>query len=346
MERIFEDDGAVLIKTYCFESGLWYLAESLGKYLESQGHKVYYVSKSKYQMLNASFSRTYLDPQNPEDFQDHNILKMTAEQSINEQLYKYIVKYGIRYLISFETLMEKANWIIPLKNRFRKELKIIDVPMAEWVSEKFLYSGSYKIFDEIWSLNNLTYSLFKHEKNLRDVQWPFVDSKLFNKRWRKKNTDIVNFLHITSTNPNYSTKNTEMVVKTFSDFLTFQQPDARLIIQGNLPENLLRTIEKHSNISNIGGVLRREELAKLYKQTDCILAPSSREGLSLTLYEGLASGCKVITTDYAPMNYISTPYLCKVIRTKKDKSLIPIAIIEEKSLYDNIKRVYEELKND
>src|SRR5690606_9011969 len=124
MDKIFEDEGAVLIKTYCFESGLWYLAKSLGDQLKKQGHKVYYVPKSKYQMMSASFRRTYPEPHNPADFEDENILRMTPEQTINEQLHKYIVKYDIKYLISFETLMEKGNWITLLKRRFRDDLKI------------------------------------------------------------------------------------------------------------------------------------------------------------------------------------------------------------------------------
>lgn len=346
MDKIFEDDGAVIIKTYCFESGLWYLAKALGDQLKEQGHIVYYVPKSKYQMMSASFRRTYPEPHNAADFEGEDILRMTSEQTINEQLHKYIVKYDIKYLISFETLMEKGNWITLLKRRFRDDLKIIDVPMAEWVGERFMGARSYRMFDEVWALNKLTADLFKNEDNVRKISWPVVDSSLFNKRGRKRKKTPVNYLHIASTNPDYSSKNTAEVIKAFDQFIRRDSPECHLHIQGKLPENLIISIEKHGNISNTDTIVSREELAKLYKQSDCIIAPSSREGLSLALYEGLASGCKVITTDAEPMNYIDTPYLCKVTRKRRDRSLVPLAIIDENSLYKNIKRVYEDITNE
>jgi hypothetical protein len=149
MDKIFEDDEAVLIKTYCFESGLWYLAKSLGDLLESQGHKVYYIPKSKYELVSASFRRTYLEPHNSEEFEGSDILPIRTEDAIDRQILKHVIKYDIKYLVSFETFMEKGNWLTPLKRRFRDKLKIIDVPMAEWVGQRYLDSRSYRMFDEI-----------------------------------------------------------------------------------------------------------------------------------------------------------------------------------------------------
>lgn len=346
MDRIFEDDGAVLIKTYCFESGLWYLAKALGDHLEKQGHRVYYVPKSKYQMMSNSFKRTYPEPNYLDDFADFNILKMTSDKAINEHLLNYIVKYDIKYLISFETLMEKANWIPILKNRFRSRIKVIDVPMAEWVNERFLGVRSYRIFDEIWALNDLTFRVFEGEDNVRRIEWPIVDRNIFNKKNRKRKKLPVNFLHLASTNPDYSSKNTDLVIEAFTRFTHKHQPEAHLYIQGTLPQNLIISIEKHGNITNIDRIVSRKDLAKLFKQVDCVIAPSSREGLSLALYEGIASGCKIITTDAEPMNYIDTPYLCEVSSKKRDRSLIPIANIDKNSLYKNIIRVYEDIANE
>jgi glycosyltransferase involved in cell wall biosynthesis len=169
---------------------------------------------------------------------------------------------------------------------------------------------------------------------------------LFNNKNREKNKDQVNFLHLASTNPDYSSKNTNAVARMFDQFIRREGANCHLHIQGVPDKKTQLLIEKHTNISNISKVISREELSKLYKKSDCIIAPSSREGLSLALYEGLASGCKVITTDAEPMNYINTPYLCKTSSRRRDRSLVPLAVIDDSSLYQNIKRVYEDLKNE
>lgn len=348
MNKIFEDNRAVIIKTYCYESGLWYLAKSLGDILESQGHKVFYFPKSKYQLISASFRRTYPEPHVSSDFENENILKTTSDKTINGQLHNKIVKNDVGYLISFETLMEKSNWISPLKARFRDNLKIIDVPMAEWVNERYLGTRAYRIFDEIWALNSLTKNVFKNEDNVRDITWPFVDKKIFNKKNRKRNKGV-DFLHLASTNPDYSSKNTDMVVRAFDKFIRNkgdQGAECRLFIQGKLSQKTLISIEKHTNIAYNNSITSREELSKIFKKSDCIIAPSSREGLSLALYEGMSSGCKVITTNAEPMNYIDTPYLCNISSQKRDRSLVPLYIVDEESIYKNIKKVYEDIINE
>src|SRR5690606_24163970 len=125
-----------------------------------------------------------------------------------------------------------------------------------------------------------------------------IDTSLFNVDGRTKKS-VITFLHLASTNPDYSSKNTDLVIKTFDEFIRREKPlvECRLIVQGKVPKSCVNLIEKHGNIISNGEVISRKDLAELYKKSDCIVAPSSREGLSLALYEGLASGCKVITTD-------------------------------------------------
>jgi len=347
MKKIFKDNRAVLIKTYCFESGLWYLAKSLGDLLEEQGHKVLYIPKSKYQLMSASFRRSYPEPYHPDDFSDVEILNMHSKETIDRQILKHIVKHDVGYLISFETLMQKANWIPLLQRRFYGKLKVIDVPMAEWVEERYLVARSYRLFDEIWALNKLTSDIFSEYDNVKNISWDFIDKEVFNKEDREKGSDDINFLHLSSTNPDYSSKNTAEVIRAFTRFIESEKPEGKchLYIQGAVPKKCNIVVEKHRNMTVNSGIVSRKELAELYKKSECIVAPSSREGLSLALYEGLASGCKVLTTDAAPMNYIKTPYLCTITNKKRDKSLVPLVVIDEKSLYDNFKRVYEDIKN-
>jgi len=332
----------IFIKTYCYESGLWYLAKSLGDKLEEEGNRVFYIPKSKYTMMSASFKRIYPEPHNKSDF-PANILPMTASQTIDKQIGNHVVKYGASKLICFESLMQKSNWVNVLKRRF-KDLQVIDVPMVEWVDDRFLESRSYRIFDEIWALNDLTYRLMnKDDLNVVRKSWDFVES-IFEPK--DNDNSHISFLHLASTNPDYSSKNTEMVIKTFDNFMRREKPtvECRLIVQGIVPKSCKNIVDKHTNIFNYTSVASRADLVKLYQNSDCIVSPSSREGLSLSLYEGKASGCKIITTDSEPMNYIDTPYLCEVSHRKRDRSMVPISVVNPQSLYQNFISVYKDIK--
>ena len=164
----------ILIKTYCFESGLYYLAKSLGDILEEDNNIVYYAPKAKYLLRNNFWQRTYPAPHNPEEFKD--VLRFSEKNSVTEQLSAAIEKYDIDVIISFETLMEKSNWVYNIKEKYNVE--IIDVPMIEWVSKKYLNNGMYQVFDEIWAITDQCAKHFaKYEP--RKMLWDFVDNKIF-----------------------------------------------------------------------------------------------------------------------------------------------------------------------
>lgn len=351
MQKIFPDSEPILIKTYCYESGLWYLAKSLGDELIKQGHKVYYLPKSKYQLLSGSFTRTYLQPKNIDDFKDNHILEVRASDTIDKQISIYLTKYKIKHLICFESLMEKAGWISNIKKNFKNKVNIIDVPMPEWVNPKFLVNKAYQIFDEIWTLNNLSAGIFKDYKNAKMVSWDIVDRHIFNLNNYSRNYNSINFLHLGSTNPDYSSKNTELTVTVFVDFLNDFHPTVQcnLHIRGEMPikYKYLEFQSQYGAISNNSEILDRKQLVKLYNSNDAILAPSSREGLSLCLYEGQAAGCKILTTDSKPMNDIKTPYLCKVENyTKEGNSPVLHANINFKNLTANINQLYMDIKSE
>lgn len=341
MDKIFKDTETVFIKTYCFESGLWYLAKSLGDLLKGQGHKVFYIPKSKYRLISATYERMYEEPKNKQDFEDENILKFTTNDSIDKQLGNYIIKHNAKYIISFETMMHKSNWLNVIKARFRKKITLIDVPMPEWVDKKYINSKSYNIFDEIWCLNELSAQIFK-EHNYKNISWDYVDRNLFNKENIKLNEKIT-FTHFASTNSDYSTKNTDIVINTFVNFIkkNLLEDKCVLKIHGQLSVQLKDKVSKCDFIINDDGFKTREQVAEIYKTSHCIVAPSSREGLGLSLYEGEACGCDIITSDFPPMNYINAGFLCKIDRKRSDFSLIPLAVINENSLIQCYLDVYK-----
>ncbi|MEK6884322.1 MAG: glycosyltransferase [Nanoarchaeota archaeon] len=331
----------VFIKTYTFESGLWYLAKSLGDYLISNGFKVIYIPKSKYIKDGVLFKRNYLKPKNPEDFEREIILNFTEQKTIEDSILPWIVKYNPEYLISFETLMEKSQWIPKLKNK--TGIKIIDIPMIEWVSESFLKNKSYRIFDQVWNLTDVCSDHFKYYDNSHRVSWNFVDNRIF---FNKEKSDLgtVKYYHAATLNPEHDSKNTNLIISAFDKFS--KTADAKLIVSGILSKKNLEIVENNSKIYHVGEGIDRSKIAEIYQESDCVIAPSTREGLGLSLYEAKACGCKLITSDYPPMNEHNDSYLCQVSEVKKSRELIPFCNIQEQEVLNKILLSYEDIQNE
>lgn len=324
----------ILIKTYCFESGLYYLAESLAKELTQQGNMVYFFPKAKYQENNGFFQRTY--PNNIAGLK--NVFSINKKISIEENIKLAVEEYKIDTIISLETLMEKSEWV----NAVRPNVKVIDVPMIEWVSPKLFKAKRYDIFDEIWTITGEACYLFKKQgyEKTKLIQWNWVDSKLFFSE-EKVPQQGVRFYHPGSLNPNHSTKNTEKVITAFIELLK-NSADAYLYLTGKISDpKILKIIQKQPKIFLQNKVLSRQELANLYKSVDCVVAPSSQEGLGLSLYEAQACGCQIVTTNISPMNEVKTEYLCAVDNLKHIGKLTPAAIVSVKSIYQQLHKVYE-----
>lgn len=335
-----EPNQTILIKTYLHESGLFYLAKTLGDLLKSQGHKVIYLPKSKYLLRGSIFNRTYLKPTDENLLDGEAVHWCDERRPVDKQVLNAINKFEADLLISFETLMEKSQWIYKVKHNTK--IKVIDVPMIEWVTPRLLSGKSYVIFDEIWCLTDQCKEFFKDYPQAKRISWDFVDRDLFHPV--EKEQGAVHFYHAASLNPEYSTKNTDLVIKAFDRFMR-DEPEATLTISGLVTKSESKQIvQKHNNIHVIDEVLDRNALAAIYRKSHCVLAPSSREGLGLSLYEAEACDCLVVTTDIAPMNEGSTKYLCRTTGIKRDQKLVPLGILEAKDICDQIKRAYGDIK--
>ena len=355
----FPDKKSIIIKTYAFESGLWYLAESLINALEASGHTVYIFPKAKFSKdLDSIYLRTYPQPKEIEYFKKYKILPVSSDKLINEQIGNYIVKYNIDCIISFETLMQKSGWIANIKSRF-KHLKVIDIPMPEWVDKKYVENKSYNLFDDIWCINDLTFDIFKDYEHRKKIEWDIVDKSIFNKYGRKKSKTEFNAIHLASLNKDFSSKNTALVIKAFSKFIEENAEDGIFITLNILnanpnkylkSNNMKNKILSKTNKECFGYInftespVSRNELSKIYKSSYLLLATSEKEGLCLPLYEAHAAGCNVLTTDCKPMNTSPAKFLTKVSSFSSDGSFVPKAKLDELDLYLKIKSAYEEFK--
>ena len=217
---------------------------------------------------------------------------------------------------------------------------IYDVPMPEWVTKSYVDNKSYKVFDKILCLTDVSYEIFKDYKNATKCSWDYVDRDLFFEP-KDRACDLLRFYHAASINPDSSSKNTLEVVKAFNKFSSeVRALPVELTITGNLTEDEFCEAGGSNNIL-INNCLDRQEISELYRSTHCIIAPSKREGLGLAFFEAKASGCSIITSNCTPMMGHSK-YLCEIGSYTKDKSLVPLANIHCDEILNQLIKYYED----
>ena len=109
----------ILIKTYLSESGLFYLAKSLGDAL-SENNNVYYVSKSKYIDTRGFFKRVYPQPSDPTLLDGMRVFNLTEKKPIYNQILEIGIK-GIAMLMG--GLLILGLVVSPFLNRFKRKRK-------------------------------------------------------------------------------------------------------------------------------------------------------------------------------------------------------------------------------
>lgn len=78
----------------------------------------------------------------------------------------------------------------------------------------------------------------------------------------------------------------------------------KLVLTGNIPNNVKDNLKKYNNVELIGRVTD-EELVSLYKNAICLCFPSVAEGFGIPPIEAMALGCPVIVS-----NRDSLPEVC------------------------------------
>ena len=70
----------------------------------------------------------------------------------------------------------------------------------------------------------------------------------------------------------------------------------KLVLTGNIPDNVLAKLNLYENVKLIGRVTD-EELVSLYKNALCLCFPSVAEGFGIPPVEAMALNCPVIVSD-------------------------------------------------
>jgi len=326
-----------IFKTYLFESGLYYLARSLEEVLKKNNNKVIYFPKAKYRQDGTRFIKAYPEPSAANC--DGITHVAPTKNTVDRQLEAIAKDNNVQYIISFETLMNTGQWVKRLKSRVN--LKIIDVPMAEWVVGRFVDNKSYRIFDEIWTLTDLCRKIFAEYNNASMMEWDYSSSCFFDGAKRDKYP--LTFYHPASTHTSSggSSKNTLEVLRAFSKFS--KEGDVKMIVSGLLSKAEEAEAKKCRNILIINKNVDRKDILEAYEKSHCLLAPSLREGLGLAFFEAKAAGCDIITSNADPMR-IHTKYLCEISEESIDNSLIPITRCDANSILKQLRTYYEDYK--
>ena len=327
----------ILIKTYLFESGLFYLGKSLYKELINN-NEVFLFPKEKYKQERVKFSPYYPDLKDKNLLDGLNAVQITSYH--RSSIENFVIDNNIDIIFSLETFMPTASWIDNIRKR-RRGIKIYDIPMPEWVDNSHLRRGSYSRLDGIISLTKTASRLFEKEA-VYETSWDYANDADDYVSEKKKSKDGFTFYHQASLNPSFSQKNTENVLSAFLKFSKNVEKNVQLITTGKLSDKERLIAEKSNNIMIINEILNKEDIYKIYEKSDCIIAPSTREGLGLGFYEAKKFDCEIITTDVDPMN-VHTDYLCKVI-SYNGSGLIPYAVTSSEEILKQLNKYYEENK--
>ncbi|WP_394138418.1 glycosyltransferase [Cytobacillus oceanisediminis] len=193
--------------------------------------------------------------------------------------------------------------------------------------------SDFKIYDFLICNTRRHYSVFSWHKGAYYIPWGTdIDIFNINEQQMQQNNTKLKFFHSMGMSER---KGTDILVNSFINGKLYEK-NAKLIIhsQVNIDHIISEYDSKKYNIE----IIKKEVPAPgLYHLGDVYVYPTTLDGLGLTIYEALACGMPVITTDNPPMNEIvneSNGRLVKVelLRSRKDGYYWPLSFVNEESL--------------
>lgn len=245
-----------------------------------------------------------------------------------KQLSKWIEKNNIECIF--------FNEQTELENVYRIKLKYPHIILGTYVDYyKEDTIEDFDIFDFLICNTRRHYNVFRWHPNSYYVPWG-VDTELIKyNEYSNKNKELV-FFHSMGMSPRKGTK--ELI----NSFIKgeFYKKNSKLIIHTQVDISHLIKKEEASNY-NIEIINETVSLPGLYHLGDVYVYPTTLDGLGLTIYEALAAGLPVITTDCAPMNEIISDINGKLVkveefRCRKDAYYWPLSIVNENSLIEQM----------
>lgn len=145
------------------------------------------------------------------------------------------------------------------------------------------------------------------------IKWG-VDVDLYKPADRHENSSEVIFFHSVGMSPR---KGTDILIRAFIDGELYHK--SKLIIHTQIPITKVSDFDDNDlDNYNIQVIHKTVTAPGLYHMGDVYVYPTKLDGLGLTMYESLASGLPVITTDYPPMNEVIDSSVGKLVKVRRN----------------------------
>lgn len=287
------------IITTWYERGASYVSRQYMEAFERLGHSVYI------------FARGGQYSKNNEKWDLPNVkwgYKLNEREISTRQFLKWVDENGIELVLFNE--QDHYKIIVDIKEK-RKDLIV------------GAYVDYYRESDLNW-FNTYDFLICNTKRHMEAmdfhpssyyIRWG-TDVELFKPREKSIFKDELVFFHSAGMS---NRKGTELLIDTFVENELFKK--SKLII--HTQQDLSKVFKRdYSNLEkyNIKIINKTVTAPGLYNEGDIYVYPTKLDGLGLTMYESLACGLPVITTDYAPMNEVIDGSNGSLVKVKRNYS--------------------------
>lgn len=201
--------------------------------------------------------------------------------------------------------------------------------------------SQFNIYDFLICNTLRHYSVFKHHKQAYYVPWG-TDIDLFSPR--NKHFDDVVFFHSAGMS---NRKGTTYVIDAFLEGELYKSSKLIIHIQKDFEKSFSY---KKADLKkfNIEIIEKTVTAPGLYHLGNVYVYPTKLDGLGLTMYEALACGMPVITTNNAPMNEVIKNDVGRLVDVERyvsrsDAYYWPLSLIDKSSLINEMKYFIENI---
>lgn len=306
------------IVTTWFERGAAYVSRAYMDNLRSEGHEVYIYARG-------GERRKTEDPKWNGDYVTWGYSLIGS--NINDRhFFKWIESNRLDAILFNEQTIYRT--VALTKKKFP------DVKLAAYIDYYTETSLPYfNIYDFVICNTKRHLQALDRHPQAYYLKWG-TDVELFsNESFERGNHEKVVFFHSAGMSVR---KGTDVLVDAFIDGKLYEKSE--LIIHTQIPvERICRYSKEELLKFGIQVIEKTVTAPGLYYLGDVYVYPTRLDGLGLTMYEALACGLPVITTDYPPMNEVideNVGRLVKVERnySREDAYYWPMSVCDKESL--------------
>lgn len=305
------------IVTTWFERGAAYVSKIYMQLLQKQGYSVYIFARGgesqakkdpNWDLPNVTWSKN-----------KKNTFKISRKEILSWIDKNHITKILFNEQQDFRILAELKS----------KRPNIVLGAYVDYYTEKTL--PLFNIYDFLICNTHRHMQAMNFHKNAKYMKWG-TDISLYNTDKNVKNKDVT-FFHSVGMSPR---KGTDVLIDAFIEGELYKK--SKLIVHTQIPiENVCSYTNNELSKYNIQIIQKTVTAPGLYYLGDIYVYPTRLDGLGLTMYEALASGLPVITTNYPPMNEVVDDNVGALISVERnycrsDAYYWPMSVCEKKDL--------------